>query len=143
MGQQLLRFPSAEKAWQSYLQARLTAKVGTRTRPDVSFVKILRAGGNAPSIRGMAILDSPQMIFECYHEDDDKAAEFAGTVRAIVHAAEGSEIAPGVYFKRLRDVSGPSNIPDEEHNSSRYSFTVMTDLRAQVVPEAADLEGTK
>lgn len=143
MGGPLFRFPSAEKAWQRYLQERLTMKVGTRTRQDPVFVKVLRAGGNAASSRGITILDSPQMIFECYHTDDDKAAEFAATVRAIVHAAEGSEIAPGVYFKRLRDVSGPSNIPDEEHNSSRYSFTVMTDLRAQVVPEAADLEGTK
>lgn len=136
---QLLRFPSAEKAWVTFLAGVLAGvKVGTRTRKETKFVKVLRAGGNRASL----VTDGAQMIFECYDEDDDMAAEFAAEVRAIVHGAEGSEIAPGVYFKRLRDVSGPSNITDEEHSSSRYSFTVMTDLRAKVVPDAADLEGT-
>lgn len=138
----LLLFPDAEDAWATYLRPLLGGlKVGTRSRSDAKFVKILRIGGNASSPRGRAIMDGAQMAFECYAEDDAQAAEFAAVVRAFVHAAEGSEIAPGVFFKRLRDVSGPSNIPDEEHSSSRYSFTVMTDLRARVVPGVADLEG--
>lgn len=131
-------FPDAEDAWQRYLEARLTAPVGTRSRPDPKFVKILRAGGH----RGNKVLDSPQMIYECYDVDDQKAAEFARLVRALVHAGEGSEIVPGVYCKRQRDVTGPSYINDEEHSSSRYSFTVMTDLRGQPVPDLMDLEGT-
>lgn len=132
-------FPVAEAAWQQYLSGRLLAKVGTRTRPDAQFVKILRAGGNHRN----KILDRAQMIFECYHEDDALAAKFAATVSALVFAAEGSEIAPGVHCKKVESVSGPSNIYDEQHPSSRYSFTVMTDLRARSVPDLMALEGTK
>lgn len=132
-------FPDAEEAWVQYLKPRLGGvKVGTRGRKDGKFVKILRAGGN----RSNKMLDSPQMIYECYDVDDAKAAAFAAYVRALVHAAEGTAIAPGVHCKKLRDVSGPSYINDEEHDSSRYSFTVMTDLRGQPVPDLLDLEGT-
>lgn len=133
-----LVFPDAEAAWQHYLQARLAVPVGTRTRADAKFVRLLRAGGN----RSKKVLDSPQMIFECYAAQDDEAAQFASTVRALVHAAEGTQIAPGVYCKQQRDVTGPSNVSDSQHDSSRYSFTVMTDLRAQFVPDLMTLEGT-
>ena len=132
-------FPDAEDSWQKYLAGRLTVPVGTRTRTDAAFVKVLRAGGN----RSNKVLDSAQMIFECYDTDDALAAALARKTRALVHGAEGTEIAPGVHCKRLRDVSGPSNITDEEHQSSRYSFTDMTDLRAQIVPDLAALEGIK
>ena len=131
-------FPNAEDAWQKYLQARVAFKVGTRVRDDVQFVRLLRAGGN----RSIKVLDSPQMIFECYAEDDHVAAEFARSVRALVHAAEGTEIVPGVHCKKLRDVTGPSNVSDNQHDSSRYSFTVMTDLRGQPVADLTTLEGT-
>lgn len=131
-------FPDAEDAWVNYLQPLLAVKVGTRTRKDVKFVKVLRAGGN----RSNKVLDTPQMIFECYDEDDAKAASFARTVRALVHAAEGTQIVPGVFCKRQRDVTGPSNISDSQHDSSRYSFTVMTDLRGQIIADLMTLEGT-
>lgn len=133
-----VRFPDAEDAWQQFLAARLTVPVGTKQRADAQFVKILRAGGN----RRNKVVDSPQMIFECYAEDAAKAANFARTVRALVHSAEGSEIAPGVHCKKQRDVSGPSDISDNQHDSSRYSFTVMTELRGQIVADLMDLEGT-
>lgn len=134
-----IAFPEAEDAWITFLAARTAFPVGTKTRAAVQFVKVLRAGGN----RRLLMLDAAQMIFECYAADDAVAARFARTVRALVHSAEGSEIVPGVRCKKIRDVSGPSNIPDQEHESSRYSFTVMTDLRGQVVPDLMDLEGTK
>lgn len=130
-----VEFPDAEDAWQIYLEGKLGGiPVGTKQRAAAKFVKILRAGGN----RRNRVLDAPQMIFECYDEDAAKAAKFASYVRALVHSAEGTEIAPGVRCKRQRDVSGPSDIPDSEHDSVRYSFTVMTELRGRVVP---DLEG--
>lgn len=131
-------FPDAEDAWQKFLAARLNVPVGTKQRPEARFVTLLRAGGN----RRNKVLDSPQMIFGCYAEDAAAAAKFASHVRALVHSAEGSEIAPGVHCKKLRDVSGPSDIPDEEHDSTRYSFTVMTELRGQSVPDLMNLEGT-
>lgn len=131
-------FPDAEDVWQRFLKPKLAYKVGTKTRADVQFVKVLRAGGNSRS----KVIDSPQMIFECYAEDDAKAAEFARTVRALVFAAEGTEIVPGVVFKKLRDVTGPSFVNDSQHDSSRYSFTVMTELRGTVVADLMTLEGT-
>lgn len=131
-------FPDAEDVWQRFLKPKLAYKVGTKTRADVQFVKVLRAGGNSR----LKVIDSPQMIFECYAEDDAKAAEFARTVRALVFAAEGTEIVPGVVFKKLRDVTGPSFVNDSQHDSSRYSFTVMTELRGTVVADLMTLEGT-
>lgn len=124
---QVIVFPDAEQAWIDYLQPLLGCKVGTRVRADARFVRLLRAGGN----RSRKMLDSPQIIFECYDVDDDAAAAMAKNVRALVHAAEGTTIGPGAHVKRLRDVSGPSNVSDKQHDSSRYSFTVMTDFRGQ------------
>lgn len=126
----IIKFPDAEKAWIHYLTAKTGEKVGTRVPKQPRFIRLMRAGGN----RSVKVLDSAQMIFECYDTDDELAAEFASDTRALVHAGEGQEIAPGVFCYRQRDVSGPSYINDEQHPSSRYSFTVMTDLRGQSVP---------
>lgn len=142
-----LIFPDAEGAWIHYLDARLDVPVSNRvldardgedrlTAPR--FIRVLRAGGN----RYSKVIDQPQMVFECYAEFDNDAAALAREARAHVHAAEGTEIAPGVRCKRLRDVTGPSNIPDEQPGRSRYSFTVMTGLRAETVPDLTLLKGT-
>lgn len=131
-------FADPESSWQQFLQERLSSPVGTKTMADAKFVRVFRAGGNSRS----KVVDSPQMIFDCYDVDDAAAAEFAATVRALVFAAEGTEIVPGVLFKKLRDVTGPSNVSDSQHDSSRYSFTVMTDLRGRPVADLMTLEGT-
>lgn len=142
----LLYFPDAEAAWITFLAGRLPVPVSNRvldTRDDEDvlvtprFIRVLRAGGN----RYNKMIDQPQMIFECYAEHDDVASALAREARAHVHSAEGLEIAPGVFCKRLRDVTGPSNIPDEQPTRSRYSFTVMTGLRAEL-PEIPDPKDT-
>lgn len=132
-------FPDAEAAWIHFLADRfggrfpITNRVLDERDPETDdlvepvFIRVLRAGGN----RYNKMIDQPQMIFECYGEFDDEASALAREARAHVHSAEGLEIAPGVFCKRLRDVTGPSNIPDEQPNRSRYSFTVMTGLRAE------------
>lgn len=141
-----LIFPDAEAAWIYYLGGRLVVPVTNRVLDkrgendellEPRFMRVLRAGGN----RFNKMIDMPQMIFECYGEFDDEASQLAREARAHVHAAEGLEIAPGVFCKTLTDVTGPSNIQDEQPNRSRYSFTVMTGLRAETVPDLADLEG--
>lgn len=126
---QAVRFPDAEEVWITYLADRLDIPVGSRLIPDPRFVRVLRAGGNRQNLK----MDQPQMVFDCYAEDDAQAALLAADVRAIVHAAEGREVSLGVRAKKMRDVTGPSNVPDDEHDSSRYSFTVMTGLSGQVV----------
>lgn len=141
-----IAFPDAEAAWITFLNGRLDVPVSNRvldSRDDEDrlvtpkFIRVLRAGGN----RYNKMIDQPQMIFECYGEFDDEASALARDARAHVHSAEGLEIAPGVFCKRLRDVTGPSNIPDEQPHRSRYSFTVMTGLRAETV-NLSDMKGS-
>lgn len=124
-----VRFPDSEDVWINYLAERLDIPVGSRLFEEPRFVRVLRAGGNRQNI----VMDMPQMVFDVYGEDEAVAAGLAADVRAIVHAAEGKTMAPGIVAKRFRDVTGPSNVPDEEHPSSRYSFTVMTALTGVVV----------
>lgn len=124
-----VRFPDSEDVWINYLAERLDIPVGSRLFEEARFVRVLRAGGNRQNL----VTDMPQMVFDIYAEDEALAAGLASDVRAIVHAAEGTRMAPGIVAKRFRDVTGPSNVPDEEHPSSRYSFTVMTALTGVVV----------
>lgn len=124
-----IRFPDSEDVWINYLNERLDIPVGSRLFEAPRFVRVLRAGGNRQNI----VLDMPQMVFDVYGEDEFVAAGLAADVRAIVLAAEGTFLAPGVKAKRFRDVTGPSNVPDDEHPSSRYSFTVMTALSGVLV----------
>lgn len=124
-----VRFPDSEDVWINYLAERLDIPVGSRVFDAPRFVRVLRAGGNRQNL----VMDLPQMVFDVYGEDEGVAAGLAADVRAVVHAAEGTLMAPGITAKHFRDVTGPSNIPDEEHPSSRYSFTVMTALSGVVL----------
>lgn len=133
---QAVVFPDAEDVWINYLADMLDSPIGSNLFPDVKFVRVLRAGGTLMN----KVTDNPQMVFDCYDADAALAAKFAADTRALVFAAEGCVIAPGVKVKALRHVTGPSQLTDEETESSRYSFTVMTALSGVAV-NTDDLKG--
>ncbi|UXE04749.1 tail terminator [Arthrobacter phage Shambre1] len=137
MAGQVLEFPDAVEAWVGYLAPRLDPPVGGERRDADAFVRVLRTGG----VRQTKITDNAQVTFECYARYDDDAARLASHARSHVLAAAGSRLSPAAFCKSITEVSGPAEMPDPDTELSRYSFTVLTALKATVAaPE--QLRGT-
>ena len=120
-------FPDAEDVWVRYIAAKLEepdTRVSTETQPDARFVKIVRVGGVARSM----FTDEPTIAFECYDTYADDAMALTQRVRAIVSNARGRQLVDGIVCKGYTEFSGPANLPDPNHESTRYSWTAATAL---------------
>lgn len=121
-------FPRATHVWIGFLQSALgEIPVSNKILGAPTFVRIVRLPGTARNI----VLDEPVMSVQCYDSDDDKAEQLATRVRGIIwRVGRGGELFDGVSCKGITEYSGPYEDPDEEHESSRFSWSFAAALRA-------------
>lgn len=131
-------YPDAVSAWVGYLGPLLDPPVGGERAGGESFVRVRRVGGGG----GTKITDNAQMVFECYGPYADDAARLARDCRAHVFAAAGTRLTAEAHCKNVANVSGPADLPDPERPAlTRYSFTVLTALKARI-EDPGQLRGT-
>ena len=94
-----------------------TARVSTRIpnpRPS-RLVRVRRRGGPLSSV----VVDVPLLLIECWDEDEVDAGDLARLVNGLIVALPGSVDA----IASAEILSGPSNDPDPDSTSPRYTST--------------------
>lgn len=121
------QFPAATGLWFEYLSGIYApVRVSNKVLPDAKFIRVRRTGGTVRDL----VTDNAQMTIECYAPDDKQAEEFAMDVRHTVHNTAGRSLGNGIVCKGITEYSGPYEDPDENHGSSRFSWTFAGALRA-------------
>jgi hypothetical protein len=123
-------FPDAEDVIAEYLAAELTAlgrgvPVGTRPpdpRPTTGFLVVRRTGGT----RYTLVTDAPLVAVEAWAGQESVAYSLAQLVRGLLAAAPGR--APATVY-RVREASGPANLPDPVSPLARYTATYEIHIR--------------
>lgn len=120
-------FPDAEAVARLLLVDHLPGvHVSTRLPnplPD-KVVRVSRIGG--PRIN--ALMDAPEMLFECWASTSPEAAALAGDVHEVLYAARNGT-AVGTVRVKATSPTGPVNLPDPDTALTRYQFTCSLTLR--------------
>lgn len=128
---EVIVFPDAEQVLGDWLSAQLAAlgddtAVSTRA-PDPRpgrFVVLQRTGGPRTSL----VVDAPQITVECWADEESAASDLAQLVRALLISASGMRTA-GTTIYRVREASGPGNLPDPVSPQARYTQVFEIQLR--------------
>lgn len=122
-------FPDAENAYIDYLTAQNPGvPVSDRVLPDAKSIRVWRTGGP----RRDRFTDNAQLTIECRDTDSVNASALATKVRGQINRTSGRFVVPGVQCKGITEYSGPYNDPDDEHESSRYSWTIAAALKTDL-----------
>lgn len=119
-------FPDIEDLLTVHMAAALDVPVGTRPAPVSTFIRILRTGGPAPT----RVTDSPQVTVEAYHPRESGAIALLGLARHYLMELPGTEL-DGWRVKSVVELGGPANLPDPTHESHRYTFTAVVQIRGK------------
>lgn len=126
-------FGDAEVAAIAWLEPRIDpVSIATevpRERP-AEFVKVSLTGGSDPNV----VTERPQLTFECWAAESDRASEICRTVKALVRAMAG-QLVDGVFVRSVRTVGGPVSFPDPETKLPRYQYTAELNCRYQSLGE--------
>lgn len=129
-------FRDAEALVVAYLRSRLlelgqSARVATKIpktdRPD-RLVKVTRTGGPRRDL----VADSAQITVECWEATGPAAERLAALCRGLMGAMP-ADVAYGHSVHRVGEVGGPAYFPDGETDLPRYQFTVVVDIRGEVL----------
>jgi hypothetical protein len=82
---------------------------------DKQFIRILLRGGSRISL----ITDEPQVVVECWGNDDDTAEDMAAICAGLI--IEMPHEVEGVIFTEI--TQRPTRFPDGESQQSRYTLT--------------------
>jgi len=121
-----LTFPDIEDLLATHLAAALGVPAGTRAAPESSFIRVLRTGG-PPATR---VSDSPQVTVEAYHRLESGAINLLERARLALMELPGTAV-DGFRVKSAEIIGGPSNLPDPTHESHRYTFTAVVQIRGK------------
>lgn len=128
---ELIIFPDVEGLVITHLKDALAGTPVSTKVPDTRptrFIKVTVVGGNNARLTA----DSTMVTFQCWEADTVKASLLARTARAHIHAMEGTTVK-GTWVYRVTDVGLPASNPDPVSNAPRYQFTVMIDVKGDVV----------
>jgi len=121
-----LEFPDIEDLLATDMTAALDVPVGTRLASVSTFIRVLRTGGPAPT----RVTDSPQVTIEAYHPLESGAIALLGLARHYLMELPGTEL-DGWRVKSVDELGGPANLPDPTHESHRYTFTAVVQIRGK------------
>lgn len=132
---EVITFPDIESLLVEYLTEQLplygeTATVHTQIpspRPD-EFVTVPRVGGPRRNI----VVDTPTISADSWHIRPKAAHDLAQVVRGLVHAAEG-QVLGGFQVYRVREFTGPGNLPDGVSAHARYTQAFSILIRGSVL----------
>lgn len=128
---ELIIFPDVEGLVITYLKDALAGTPVSTKVPDSRpsrFIKATVVGGNNARLNA----DSAMVTFQCWEADSVKASLLARTARAHIHAMAGNQVN-GTWVYKVRDVGIPAYSPDPNTNAPRYQFTVLIDVKGDVV----------
>lgn len=97
-----------------------------------SFVRIIRSGGTSRDI----VVDEATLIVECWAGNDEDAADLSAITRALITAMHGTVIDE-VQCYRVREVSGPVDLPDGLSDHIRQTWMVTVETRGVAVAPTA------
>lgn len=89
-----------------------------------SFVRVIRSGGVSRDV----VVDEAMLIIECWASTDEDAADLATVVRALLNAMHGT-VVDDVQCYRVREVSGPADLPDGLSDQVRLTWMVTVETR--------------
>jgi len=121
-----LEFPDIEDLLATDMATVLDVPVGTRLASVSTFIRVLRTGGPAPT----RVTDSPQVTIEAYHPRESGAIALLGLARHYLMELPGTEL-DGWRVKSVDELGGPANLPDPTHDSHRYTFTAVVQIRGK------------
>lgn len=121
-----LEFPDIEDLLATDMATALDVPVGTRLASVSTFIRVLRTGGPAPT----RVTDSPQVTIEAYHPLESGAIALLGLARHYLMELPGTEL-DGWRVKSVDELGGPANLPDPTHDSHRYTFTAVVQIRGK------------
>lgn len=100
-----------------YTGLKITNEIprGRAGTPDQRFVRILLRGGSRISL----ITDEPQVVVECWAENDDVAEDMAAICAGLIY--EMPQEITGVIYTEI--TQRPNRFPDGESQQSRYTLT--------------------
>lgn len=135
---EVIVFPDIEELLVAYLTEQLPIHgfdVEAHTqipdeRPE-SFVTVPRVGGPRRSL----VVDSPTISCDSWAIRPKPAQDLAQMVRGLIHAAEG-QVLDGYQIYRVREFTGPGNLPDNLSAHSRYSQAFSILVRGHAVTPA-------
>ena len=127
---EVIVFPDAEQILGDWLAAQLTTQgltVPVSTRPPdprpTRFITLRRVGG----ARANLVTDAALISIESWAEQGSAALVLAQLVRGLLLSAPGRLSTATVY--RVREASGPGNLPDPVSEHARYTQTFEVRLR--------------
>jgi hypothetical protein len=131
MGERIL-FPDAAVAVIGALNDQLDdlGHAGTPVRSKVpnprpaKFVTVFRTGGPRVNV----VTDAAQLTIEAWASSDHEAHNLAQACRAILGALEGT-VAGGTTVYGVDEFSGPGFLPDPASSQSRYTWSVVVNVR--------------
>lgn len=121
-----LAFPDIEDLLSTGLTDALEVPAGTSSAGVPTFIRVLRTGGPAPT----RVTDSPQVTIEAYHPLESGAIALLGLARHWLMELPGNEL-DGWRVKSVDELGGPANLPDPTHESHRYTFTAVVQIRGK------------
>jgi hypothetical protein len=127
---QTIVFPDVEALLVTYLNGILDVPVFTRIpnpRPP-SFVRVLRTGGPKQGL----VTDEAQITVEAWHNDSVQASNLAQQARAHLNVLAGQMLSSH-QIHRVREMSGPGNLPDPTSGQARYTWTLLVDIRGHAI----------
>lgn len=86
--------------------------------PDL-WVRVERIGGTKVNM----ILDKPNVVIEAWGVNRDAAYALLTTARGAAHDLAGSTL-DGFPVKRVNEIGGVTNLPDDKSGSYRYTVTL-------------------
>lgn len=123
-----LLFPDAVAAVIGHLDAALDVPVSHSVpspRP-ASFATVQRTGGTAATHR---ITEDAQITVEAWAATHPAASDLAQLARYHIQTMQDTTTASGVRVYRIRDLTGPADLPDPESEQPRHTFTVLIQIR--------------
>lgn len=123
-------FPDIEALLVAHLHDALDVPVSTQIpnpRPS-SFVRVLRTGGPRQGL----VTDEAQVTVEAWHDDSVQASDLAQQTRARLNVLAGQQL-DGHQIHRVREMSGPGNLPDPTSGQARYTWSLLVDVRGHAI----------
>ena len=123
---QTLTFPDIEDLLSAHFTSTLDVPAGTRAASTAPFLRVLRTGGPAAT----RVTDSPQVTIEAYHRLESGAMALLEDARVSLVNLPGVEL-DGYRVKSVDVIGGPTNLPDPNSTSHRYTFTAVVQIRGK------------
>jgi hypothetical protein len=97
------------------------------SRP-VKLVRVRRRGGPRRDV----VLETPLLLVDCWAAEEVVASDLARLAAGVFASLQGQTVA-GSHITHAEILGGPSNDPDPDSASPRYSFTGQLTTFAEVV----------